>query len=77
MQTKQENQNVITVVAPELGETLLQTAAGQAPDLHTALRVSKSALRTASFQEDVVTQVCRLVSPPSSPARTSAPYPKP
>ncbi len=46
----------------ELARRRLQAAAGQAPDLHTALRVSKSALRTAGFQEDVVTQArCPLL----------------
>lgn len=35
----------------------MQTGSGQAPDLQTALRVSKSALRTSAFQEDVVSQV--------------------
>lgn len=34
----------------------LQAATGQPPDMQTALRVGKSALRTSAFQEEVVTQ---------------------
>jgi Noc2p family len=33
-----------------------QAATGQPPDMQTALRVGKSALRTSAFQEEVVTQ---------------------
>ena len=35
----------------------LQAATGQPPDVQAALRVSKAALRTAAFQEEVVAQV--------------------
>ena len=34
----------------------MQAATGQLPDMQTALRVGKSALRTSAFQEEVVTQ---------------------
>lgn len=65
-----ESAGVLVPLAPLLLEMLTwsdlakppQIASGQAPDLQTALRVSKAALRTASFQEDVVSQVLQLLT---------------